>query len=210
MQNVDVDAMLGRSRDGLFVLDQNRSYIVFSEGCERITGFQRAEVLGQQCSCENIADCRDARNRSLSGALCPSLKLLSGEVESYRQRMRIRCKDGSYRLIETTYSALADDDGRVSCVVGIMRPVGDASAAVVVGETGPEAIDCIEDREVGGNGSSRGLLDCVLADVERREILTALRSAHGQRTRAARGLGISRSRLYRRMEALGINPRSDL
>ncbi len=49
-------------------------------------------------------------------------------------------------------------------------------------------------------------LDGVLADVERRTILDALRRARGHRSRAAQIMGISRSRLYRRMEVLGIVP----
>lgn len=53
-------------------------------------------------------------------------------------------------------------------------------------------------------------LDEVLASVERRAILSALRRAGGQRSRAARAMGVSRSRLYRRMEALSIHPREDL
>ena len=53
-------------------------------------------------------------------------------------------------------------------------------------------------------------LDEVLATVERRAILLALRRAGGQRSKAARTIGISRSRLYRRMDALGIRPREDL
>ena len=50
-------------------------------------------------------------------------------------------------------------------------------------------------------------LDEILARIEKREILAALQRANGQRTLAAHLLGISRSRLYRRMEALGIDPR---
>ncbi len=53
-------------------------------------------------------------------------------------------------------------------------------------------------------------LDEVLASVERQAILAALRRAGGQRSRAARAISISRSRLYRRMEALGISPREDV
>jgi transcriptional regulator with PAS, ATPase and Fis domain len=53
-------------------------------------------------------------------------------------------------------------------------------------------------------------LDEILATVERRALLAALRRAGGQRSRAARAMGISRSRLYRRMEALGIRPREAL
>lgn len=47
-------------------------------------------------------------------------------------------------------------------------------------------------------------LDPILERVERDAILDALRQAKGQRNKAARLMGISRSRLYRRMDALGI------
>jgi PAS domain S-box-containing protein len=53
-------------------------------------------------------------------------------------------------------------------------------------------------------------LDDILCDTERRAILTALRRARGQRSMAAKYMGISRSRLYRRMEALGIASKRDL
>lgn len=53
-----------------------------------------------------------------------------------------------------------------------------------------------------------GPLDRILTTIEKREILEALKRANGQRTMAAKMLGISRSRLYRRMEALGIDPRN--
>jgi len=53
----------------------------------------------------------------------------------------------------------------------------------------------------------RGSLDTILNTIERREIVSALKRTNGQRTLAAKELGISRSRLYRRMEALGIDPR---
>jgi len=58
-----------------------------------------------------------------------------------------------------------------------------------------------------GAEAVRGSLDTILNTIERREIVSALKRTSGQRTLAARELGISRSRLYRRMEALGIDPR---
>jgi len=63
------------------------------------------------------------------------------------------------------------------------------------------------DRSQEGGGPLEAKLDGVLADVERRTILDALRQARGQRSRAAKIMGISRSRLYRRMDALGIVPK---
>ncbi len=55
---------------------------------------------------------------------------------------------------------------------------------------------------------ARKSLDEILMSIETREIVGALKQVHGQRTQAAKLLGISRSRLYRRMEALGIDPRT--
>ena len=63
-------------------------------------------------------------------------------------------------------------------------------------------------RPAAGAGTDNRSLDDILNAIEKREIVAALRRAHGQRTKAACLLGISRSRLYRRMEALGIDPRS--
>jgi PAS domain S-box-containing protein len=48
-------------------------------------------------------------------------------------------------------------------------------------------------------------LDPLLAQCEREAILRALNAAHGQRNRAAQLMGISRSRLYRRLDALGVD-----
>jgi two-component system response regulator HydG len=49
-------------------------------------------------------------------------------------------------------------------------------------------------------------LDDMLADIERKAILDTLHKTRGQRSLAAKLMGISRSRLYRRMDALGISP----
>jgi DNA-binding NtrC family response regulator len=53
---------------------------------------------------------------------------------------------------------------------------------------------------------NRRRLDALLTELERRAIRFTLAQASGNRSHAARTLGISRSRLYRRMEALGIAP----
>lgn len=57
------------------------------------------------------------------------------------------------------------------------------------------------------NESNQRPLDDILHEIETREIIGALKRANGSRTLAAKMLSISRSRLYRRMEALKIDPR---
>jgi DNA-binding NtrC family response regulator len=48
-------------------------------------------------------------------------------------------------------------------------------------------------------------LDELLLDVEREVLRRALRNSKGNRARAARALGISRPRLLRRIEQLGLD-----
>ena len=127
--------------------------------------------------------------------------------------------------METTYSPVYDGARAVTGVVGVMRDITetkekedylreaaeknmplDASqmSTSESGSVGSLAEGGVQPPEVA---SGMGPLDQMLTTIERREILSALKRAKGQRTLAARLLGISRSRLYRRMEALGIDPR---
>jgi len=218
--------VLRHAVDGMFVIDRNRQVVMFSEGCERITGADCGSVTGTSCTCFQLTDCRDEHDRPLSGPLCPSLGVFAGDVTSARQRMSILHRDGRRVWIENTYSPMYDDNGRVGCVVGIMRDITEAREKEDEsrGVADPGAARALREASASPDASgstwptdtdtspeqgtdNMGPLDRILTTIERREILAALKRANGQRTLAARLLGISRSRLYRRMEALGIDPR---
>ena len=230
MYQSTIEDVLAHARDGLFVIDQERRCRAFSPACERITGFPADELLGQKCDCKSTGECGDAQVRSVYEALCPGLEVFRGSVSTCRQRLRFRRRDGRLVWIENRYSPLHDGQGHVACVLGVMHDItgardiekplrnGDQNGGIVVSQLEPllpEPAVAHLSRNGNGNGAELveegdGPLDRILAAVERREILSALRTADGQRTQAARALGISRSRLYRRMEALQIDPREDV
>ena len=223
MYQGNMNEVVSRSRDGMFVIDQDRRYVAFSEGCQRITGVAADQVMGQQCDCRRTAECAGAHTRSLFEALCPGLEVFSGDVSTSRQRVRIKRDDGTTVWVEVRYSPMYDNAGQVACVIGVVQDISranDLEKELRNGGPGPYTVSRLEPLlpepplpapgAAGGPGNGHGLLDRVLASVERREILGALRRAQGQRSRAAKALGISRSRLYRRMEALRIDPREDV
>lgn len=211
--------------DGLFVIDRNRRFVLFSRGCERITGYNEAAIVGSQCECHSITDCRDQEGRSLAGALCPSLALFDGEPRSSSQRMAVRHGAGHTVWVETNYSPIHAADGNVAFILGIMRDISEAveretrlpeTVSSIMNTAENQASTAVETMhharfdghgETAGPTAGRQSLDEILTTIEKREILSALKRAHGQRTLAANMLGISRSRLYRRMEALDIDPR---
>jgi len=220
-----VDELFQHCVDGVFVIDRDRRFVGFSDACERITGQQRASVIGAQCPCTELNDCGDQYGRSIIGALCPSLQVFKGDFSSPRQRKSIQHRDGHCVKVDVTYSPIPDEQGEVSSVVGIMREAiatngRDGEVREPAGFYGPgiqeEHVGPLEDMnqrplqacgQPSDTETPSGSLDQILTTIEKREILGALRRSNGQRTLAARLLGISRSRLYRRMEALGIDPR---
>lgn len=221
---VNLDDLLEHCADGVFVIDSNRRVSAFSKACETITGRSRETVLGMACECQDVTDCHDEFGRSLSGALCPAKQLFTGHPTTMRQRMRITRFDGRIVWVETSYSAIADDRGIVTHVVGVMRDVSEIKAREdelralarqdLRAPVAPPP-DLLPDpprsqpaaSSDGGGGAARETLDAILRRLERQHIIEALYRSRGQRTDAARALGISRSRLYRRMEVLGIDPR---
>lgn len=205
MCNLTLEQAMQDCVDGVFVIDKDRRIILYSRGCERLTGTSRAKVLGSPCACHNLTDCRDKHGRALSGVLCPAIAVMNGERSSACQRMTIDHADGHRVWIGTTYSPVRDEHGVITGAVGVMRDITEIVEREAE-RAEQDAMDAGID-PVPGSGSL-GPLDQELTALERRQILAALRVSGGQRTEAAKRLGISRSRLYRRMAALGIGRQS--
>jgi PAS domain S-box-containing protein len=219
---LELSELFRHAQDGVFIIDRQRRVVLFSPGCERIVGAHHTLVLGAECACYRLTDCRDDRNRSLgTPALCPAVRIFHGQADHVRQRMNVRHRDGRRVWVETVYSPIKDQDGRVTAVIGVMRDIteakqqedelrstaehhGDDDARAPAGVSPRELI--IGERDVAGSTDETSPLDHLLTTIEKREILSALERAKGQRTLAAQILGISRSRLYRRMGALGLLP----
>ncbi len=212
-REISLHAITHDAVDGLFVVDRNRKITVFTEGCERICGANAASAIGSDCPRSDVMDGSPEQSRRLSGLLCPAHKILDGEIQSFRRRMNVDPSDGQRVCVETTYSPIRDERGHVSGVVGVVRDVTgvverENDVGGVPATCAASGDDAVSDTVVERNesdGAKSGPLDQVLTSIERREILGALQRARGQRTLAARLLGISRSRLYRRMEAIGVD-----
>jgi PAS domain S-box-containing protein len=223
--SLTLDRVFANAVDGVFVVDRTRRYVLVNPAFERITGYSSRELLGRQCTCSDVVHCKDDYGRYLGGVLCPARAITEGDINQARQRMQITRRDGSRAWVETLYSTIRDGAGRVEFVLGVVRDASESK------EREDELKQCMTDlrQQLGdrpdaaplngghacnapaactatnpGNGSSLKL-DHVLEDVERQAIRRALEAAGGQRTRAAQIMGISRSRLYRRIDALGID-----
>ncbi|MHC4090441.1 MAG: sigma 54-interacting transcriptional regulator [Planctomycetota bacterium] len=123
--DLSVDSILNSTQDGVFMVDQDRRIVLFNDACERLTGYNRDEILGTQCHCHDVTDCEDEYGRSLMGRLCPGIQVFKGETPAARQRMRMRRRDGSYVWTETAYTPLPGCNGDVSCVLAVVHDISD-------------------------------------------------------------------------------------
>lgn len=214
------DDLVQASADGVFAVDAEGRFVLFSSASERLTGRQASEVLGKKGSGEFTSV---SAASSIADALAPGSAVLHGKIGISRRAVRMRRPDGQVVSLSVSYVPLSNASGGISSIMGViteqshhdeLKNAGEglAHAPMVVGPTEPLRPEVLLTgvASASGDGPSDGRLDAILAGVERREILDALRQARGQRTQAAKALGISRSRLYRRMEALGIDPRQDV
>lgn len=90
----------------VFVLDERRVILVFNSGCEALSQWTAAEVIGKTCDFQH--DPNPERVTSLTGALCPPGELKPGQTAS--RRVLIPRKDGTRLEREIAFFPLGDGD----------------------------------------------------------------------------------------------------
>ncbi len=120
---IALETILAHTRDGVFVIDENRRFLFFNEACEKLTGFPAEEILNTDLDCGQVTECHDEQNRPLAGLLCPATALFNEQGLSARQRMRITTRTGKHRWVETVYTRIADTGDRPEAVIGVVRDI---------------------------------------------------------------------------------------
>lgn len=117
--------VLGRVIDsmaaGVFTVNATGRFVAWSDGAERITGYLRSEVVGQECTllegqnCKGFATLKEMLENpdpcAIDGVCSQECKLLS--------------KDGRELYIHGNVRMIMDDDGRVGGAVGCFTDLTD-------------------------------------------------------------------------------------
>lgn len=103
--------------DGLMIIDKDRIIRFFNRAAEKITGFQREEVIGKPCTTLDTDTCAELVN-SDSEQLCDLFK--KGKVCD--RRCRMRSKDGKPVYLLKSAELLKDKNGEV---IGAVETIAD-------------------------------------------------------------------------------------
>jgi PAS domain S-box-containing protein len=63
-------AILESLPTGVYLVDRDRRIVFWNDGCERITGYLRHEVIGRSCAADLLMHCDEKRD-ALCGVACP-------------------------------------------------------------------------------------------------------------------------------------------
>lgn len=113
-----IESILENSAEGIMSIDGQRRIVGFNTAMERLTGWQRKEVLGKYCF--KILNLRDWEGNALCARQCPMLTRQDNAGSTVEQQGKIKTRDGVDIDIAMVYSITRSPKGQpVSSVINV-------------------------------------------------------------------------------------------
>jgi len=120
------DRILDNIRDGLYVVDVDRTIAYWNKAAEEISGYSASEVIGRPCS-DNILNHVDSEGNVLCFGMCPLAECVAGG-KSHESEIYMHHKDGHRIPISVRTSVLTNADGKVIGGVELFANISNRSA----------------------------------------------------------------------------------
>jgi len=114
-----VEAILNSGTSPVFLLDAEQVVLFFNSGCEQLTGWSAAEVVGEQCRYATSAEPNELA--AITGCLCPPPDVLQGEETSVPVYLPTRSGETVPRQIQ--FFPLVDEDNQVHSILGFISAI---------------------------------------------------------------------------------------
>jgi diguanylate cyclase (GGDEF)-like protein/PAS domain S-box-containing protein len=115
--------LLDELNEGVYLTDRQRRITFWNKAAERISGYERREVLGRRCAA-NILIHVDRRGRSLCRGLCPLARTL-GDGRRRRSQIFLHHKDGHRVPVRVRALPLRDGQGAITGAAELFSDVPD-------------------------------------------------------------------------------------
>ena len=113
----NLERILDNLKEGIIAHDLNRRIFYFNREAEKITGFSKDEVIGN--------DCHKALGGPFCGDRCHFCKDAGGLDDTEEYTLNITTKQGESRRIEMIVSPILDDTGTMRGVLAAFRDITD-------------------------------------------------------------------------------------
>ncbi len=113
----NLERILDSLMEGIIAHDKERRILFFNRAAEKITGYDRAEILGR--------DCHDAFGSPFCGGRCSFCGEPPNSWTNIDYPVNIATKDGESRRIEMSVAGMTDETGCFTGVLAAFRDVTD-------------------------------------------------------------------------------------
>jgi PAS domain S-box-containing protein len=113
----NLERILDNLMEGIIAHDRERRIIFFNRAAERITGYSKVDVLGN--------DCHEAFGEPFCGGRCAFCGQPPDSWTPVRYPLNIVTKEGEPRRIEMSVTGMTDEKGRLFGVLAAFRDVTD-------------------------------------------------------------------------------------
>ncbi|MCA9074584.1 MAG: sigma 54-interacting transcriptional regulator [Planctomycetaceae bacterium] len=107
----------------VFVLDDRRRVLFFNKGCERLTGWEAGDVIGQ--ACDFVSEPDPTQVESITGTICPPPEVFDGKQQNVAVHVPNRSGDHVPQLVR--FFPLLNDEDRVERVLGTFSSIPEPS-----------------------------------------------------------------------------------
>ena len=118
-KSTELDYWLAGAGLPVFVIDADRILRAFNAGCQELTGWAAADVLGQACHYGSSAEAAGAA--ALAASLCPPPEVFAGQETAAPAYLFHQQGHALPKLVN--YFPLRDEKGRTTAVLGVVAPL---------------------------------------------------------------------------------------
>ncbi len=118
-RTTDLDYWLGNTVTPVFVLDSERCIRAFNSGCQALTGWSAADVIGETCHYASVSELAGAG--ALAASLCPPPEVFTGEEASAPANLVHHEGHALPRMLH--FFPLRDEKERLIGVLGVVSPL---------------------------------------------------------------------------------------
>ncbi|MCE5306240.1 MAG: sensor domain-containing diguanylate cyclase [Acidobacteriales bacterium] len=138
------EAILDCLEDGVYLVDRENRIVFWNRGAERITGFQRHEVLGRSCTKQILSHSR-LDGTPLCGPACPLMRTLH-DGQTRNLDLFLRHRDGHCIPVRTRTAAIHTASGEwigVAEVFARNSEAADHQGGRTCGVSAPGCLDAL-------------------------------------------------------------------
>jgi PAS domain S-box-containing protein len=120
------EAVVEGSASGILVVDARGNVLTMNSAMERLTGWERRDVMGQ--SCRELIGCRkETRAANGTSWTCPLRPHPTGE-EAFFAEHHLCTRDGLVLPVEISYGLIRDEEGHLERIVMVFRDISEHRA----------------------------------------------------------------------------------